>query len=348
MKVLMLTRYGRLGASSRLRSLQFVPWLGAAGLEVTVHPFLDDDALRTRYRNGSYGVGMMLRSYWGRVRELLRCGAYDLVWIEKEALPWLPPSIEKMLLRKVPYLLDYDDAVFHNYDMHPRPLVRILLGRRIDRLMASASLVTAGNEYLAQRARDAGARRVEIIPTVIDLERYTPKTDYASEVPTIVWIGSPSTVRYLATVAQPLAQLAARKKFRMRIIGGQIELPGVDVEYVTWTENSEVASIAACDIGIMPLADSPWERGKCGYKLIQYMACGLSVVASPVGVNTTIVQEGRNGYLANDAASWIERLEALLANPALREDMGRAGRRLVEERYCIQVVAPQLAECLKQ
>jgi glycosyltransferase involved in cell wall biosynthesis len=208
--------------------------------------------------------------------------------------------------------------------------------------------VTAGNEYLAQRARDAGARRVEIIPTVIDLERYTPKTDYDTQVPTIVWIGSPSTVRYLSTIAQPLAELATRRKFRLRIIGGQIALPGVDVEYVPWTESGEVASIAACDIGIMPLDDSPWERGKCGYKLIQYMACGLSVVASPIGVNTKIVQEERNGYLANDAASWIERLDALLANPALREGMGRAGRRLVEERYCIQVVAPQLAEYLKQ
>ena len=348
MKVLFLTRYGRLGASSRLRSLQFLPWLSRTGIECTPQPLFSDELLSAKYRTGGYGSAGVLAAYRTRVQQLLRRRDFDLVWIEKEALPWLPASIEKALLGNVPYVLDFDDAVFHNYDVHPRPLVRKLLGRRIDRLMASASLVTAGNEYLAQRARDAGARRVEIIPTVIDLERYTPKTDYDTQLPTIVWIGSPSTVRYLSAIAQPLAELATRRKFRLRVIGGRIELPGVDVEYVPWTESGEVASIAACDIGIMPLDDSPWERGKCGYKLIQYMACGLVVVASPIGVNTQIVQEGRNGYLADDAAIWIERLDALLANPALRAGMGRAGRRLVEEKYCIQVVAPQLAEYLKQ
>lgn len=348
MKVLFLTRYGRLGASSRMRSLQFLPWLSTVGLDCTFQPLFSDELLSAKYNAGSYGARGIFTAYGARVAQLLRRRDFDLVFIEKEALPWLPASVEKLLLCGMPYVLDYDDAVFHNYDLHPRSLVRRLLGRRIDRLMASASLVTAGNGYLAQRARDAGASRTEIIPTVIDLERYMPKTEYDAALPTIVWIGSPSTVRYLSRIAQPLAELATRCKFRMRVIGGRINLPGVDVDYVPWTECSEVASITSCDIGVMPLDDSPWERGKCGYKLVQYMACGLPVVASPIEVNTQIVHEGVNGYLANDAAVWIARLEGLLSNATLRAQMGRAGRRMVEEKYCVQVVAPRLAELLKQ
>jgi glycosyltransferase involved in cell wall biosynthesis len=280
---------------------------------------------------------------------LLRRKQYDFIWIEKEALPWLPAWIEKGLLSGARYSLDYDDAVFHNYDLHSHAIVRGLLGRRIDRLMGSACLVTAGNEYLAQRARAAGARRVEIIPTVIDLDRYAPrKVGTDATRPTVVWIGSPSTVRYLSLIAKPLAELSARLPFRLRVIGGHIDLPGVDVEYVAWSEDREAPAIAACDVGVMPLNDSPWERGKCGYKLIQYMACGLPVVASPVGVNAQIVNEGVNGFLADGSSEWRDHLEVLISDATTRRDMGQAGRLMVEEKYSVQAIAPRLAVLLNQ
>lgn len=350
MKIIFLTRYGRLGASSRMRFLQFLPWFEPAGLKCTVAPLVDDAQLQARYQKGGYQLFGLLQAYWRRIRTLMQRHSFDVVWIEKEALPWLPAWFERGLLCGVPYVLDYDDAIFHNYDLHSSAWVRHFFGRRIDRLMAGARLVLAGNAYLAKRARDAGAPWVEIVPTVIDLDRYSIKPTSAPSVDAlrIVWIGSPSTVRYLTMLREPLAVLRQKFAFKLRVIGGGvIDLPGVDSEFVQWAEATEVASIQACDIGVMPLLDSPWERGKCGYKLIQYMACGLPVVASPVGVNGKLVRMGENGFLADSPSGWVDTLGRLLSDAALRQQMGKAGRKLVEAEYCIQQVAPRLAALLR-
>ncbi|WP_454764684.1 glycosyltransferase family 4 protein [Cupriavidus campinensis] len=350
MKVLLLTRYGRLGASSRLRMLQFLPWFREAGLEGESQALLGDAMLACKYRSGGYQRGAMIAAYGARIRSMVRRKHANLVWIEKEALPWFPATIERAMLRGVPYVLDYDDALFHNYDLHRLGVVRRMLGRRIDSIMAGAALVTAGNDYLAQRARDAGAKWVEVVPTVIDLDRYPvlPRTGHDDAVPRIVWIGSPTTAAYLNALEAPLRRLAARHTFVLRVIGAEVSMTGVDVECVPWTEESEVASIADCDVGIMPLRDSPWERGKCGYKLIQYMACGLPVVASPIGVNEQIVRDGENGFLADNPDAWENALETLLNDRTMCHVMGQAGRNRVEQEYSVQRVAPRLARLLKQ
>ncbi|TWD86096.1 glycosyltransferase involved in cell wall biosynthesis [Variovorax beijingensis] len=348
MKILALTRYGRLGASSRLRTMQFLPLLKTAGMDGLISPLFGDAMLINKYKRRQYSAGAVLKAYGNRVAQLLHRHHFDLIWIEKEALPWTPALCERVLLSGVPYVLDYDDAIFHKYDQHRSVWVRWLLGRRIDRLMADARLVIAGNDYLAQRARKAGARWVEVLPTVVDLERYAakPPNQRRVDIPYIVWIGSPSTVKYLAALEAPLAALAARSPFKLRVIGGSLKMTGVDVECVPWTEESEVQSIAECDIGVMPLNDSPWERGKCGYKLIQYMACGLPVVASPIGVNTKIVRDGVNGFLVTSADAWVGKLEQLLRDADLRRSMGREGRRSVEAEYCVQQAGPLLANLL--
>ena len=350
MKLLLLARYDQLGASSRLRLLQFLPWLKRAGITCEVQALFSDEMLHTKYRTGRYGLLLTVGAYSRRVWQLIHWRKFDLIFIEKEALPWLPVQMEKALLSGVPYVLDFDDAVFHNYDLHHSAGVRRLLGRRLDHLMAGASLVTAGNNYLSQRALEAGAPWVELVPTVIDLDRYSvePRAPEPDGVPRIVWIGSPSTIKYLADLGPALAALAQRHAFTLRVIGGVLQMPGVDVECVEWSEDSEVRSISDCDVGIMPLTDSPWERGKCGYKLIQYMACSLPVVASPVGVNVQIVEEGVNGFLAGDADTWITRLEQLLSDPAMRGNMGALGRQKVETDYCVQQVAPILVSLLRK
>lgn len=349
MNILVLTRYGRLGASSRVRFLQFLPALGREGLHCTVQAFIDDEMLLTKYHSGAYRPGQLIRAYAARFLQLLQRQRFDLVWIEKEALPWMPAWLERVLLRHIPYVLDYDDAIFHNYDRSAYGLIRMLWAGRIDRLMAGARLVVGGNEYLARRAREAGAPWVEVLPTVIDLERYaTPsRSAVANPVPRIVWIGSPGTLPYLARLAEPLMVLACRHRFVLRIVGGQLALPGVDVECLDWTEDSEVARITECEVGIMPLSDSPWERGKCGYKLIQYMGCGLPVVASPVGVNRDVVLEGESGFLAQEPTDWVDRLGRLLADAQLRHTMGQRGRQRVEQDYCVQQVAPRLIRLLR-
>jgi glycosyltransferase involved in cell wall biosynthesis len=238
--------------------------------------------------------------------------------------------------------VDYDDAVFHNYDLSGNPFKRFMADK-IDRVMRQAALVTCGNSYIAERARAAGSRRVEIVPTVIDLERYSIAAPEKNIPLVIGWIGSPSTVKYLETVAITLKELAAECPLELRVVGAQFSLPGLDVVCVPWSEATEVNEIQKIDIGIMPLVDSPWERGKCGYKLVQYMACGLPVVASPVGVNEEIVTHGVNGYLARTSDDWLNAFRMLCADAESRRKMGALGRLSVEQKYCLQVMAPQVA-----
>lgn len=352
LRVLALTHYGQQGASSRMRSWQYFPVMREAGVHVEAQALIDDATLLDRYKVGSYRLVSVIKRYVLRVFTLFGRHQYDLLWIEKEALPWVPLWFELILLRRVPYVLDFDDAVFHNYDRHRLAVVRRLYGLRLDRLMGKAALVVCGNQYLADRAKSAGAQRVELLPTVIDLARYPaplwPNSLPTHEVSTIVWIGSPSTARYLQVLQKPLELLAQRVNFMLRIIGAEFHMPGVHVECVPWAEATEVASIAACQVGVMPLQDSAWERGKCGYKLIQYMACGLPVVASPVGVNTQIVEPGVNGFLANSDDEWVSALEQLLTQAQLRQRMGIEGRANVEALYCIQKTGPKMAELLKK
>lgn len=350
LRVLVLTRYGMLGASSRMRFYQYFPAFEQAGLHIEVQPLFDDAALSARYVKGGYGLGAALRCYADRILQLRRNKQFDLLWIEKEALPWWPRWFESALLGETPYVLDFDDAVFHNYDLHRLGLVRRVYGQRLDGLMARAALVVGGNDYLAARAKAAGAKRVEVLPTVIDVTRYpgTRPVKHEGDLPRIIWIGSPSTARYLELLREPLQALASRVKFVLRVIGAVVDLPGVNVECVKWTEATEVANIAECDVGVMPLLDSAWERGKCGYKLIQYMACGLPVVASPIGVNTQIVDDGANGFLASTADEWVAALERLLTNAELCIRMGREGRQRVESKYCLQVTGPRMVELIKQ
>ncbi|MNX88529.1 D-inositol-3-phosphate glycosyltransferase [compost metagenome] len=343
MKVLALTRYDRLGASSRLRIFQYLEPLRALGIEVITSPLLGDAYLERLYLGRRVDVPALFRDYLRRFIELWRARKVDFLWIEKELFPSLPAWFEESLKAfGIRYVVDYDDAVFHNYDLSANAMKR-LLADKIDRVMQNSSVVIAGNDYLAERASAAGARRVEIIPTVIDLERYVPVRPRSPEVVTVGWMGSPSTVKYLNLVAPALESVAAEVPLRLRVLGASFKATGLEVECRPWTEASETEEIQDLDIGIMPLLDSPWERGKCGYKLIQYMACALPVIASPVGVNQTIVTHSQNGYLASSFEEWIQAIRSLCLNEGLRHTMGINGRAVVESKYCLQQTVNHLA-----
>lgn len=348
MRVLLLTRYGRTGASSRLRSLQYLPHLATEGIDVTVAPLFSNKYVAALYA-GTPRLGEALLGYGARLRALAKVAQYDLVWVEKELFPFLPAVVEFLWgSAGTRYVVDYDDALFHRYDCHPNPIVRLLLGRKIDKVMRHSTLVIAGNEYLGSRARAAGSARVEIIPTVVDTTKYKVARAEGGERPVIGWIGSPGTARYLSEVVEPLCAVQQECGANIRLIGsGPVNLGRLECEVLEWRESSEAELLKSIDIGIMPLPDNPWERGKCGYKLIQYMACGKPVVASPVGVNREIVEHGVNGFLANTPEEWRESLAALASNRELRDSMGAAGRRKVEERYSLQATAPVLADLLK-
>ncbi len=352
MKIGAFTRYARRGASSRVRFLQYVPSLEAQGFVVQHNPLFEDsyiDALQSSQARRNLVIRSMVR----RARDVRAANRLDAIWMEKDALPWLPAALELGLIPKsTPLVLDYDDAVFHQYDLHPSPLVRTLLARKHQALMQRATVVVAGNQYIADYARRAGARRVELLPTVVDLDRYSPAGWPPSErhnvLTTAGWIGQRSTASFLGPLTKVMERLRHDGLMQFRAIGIDARALDLPMASEAWGEDTEVDSIRRLDIGIMPLEDGPFERGKCGYKLIQYMACGLPVVASPVGANAVIVEHGINGFLATTPAEWETTLRTLAADPALRRRLGEAGRAKVEREYCLQVTAPLLAGWLKQ
>ncbi|MAS10499.1 MAG: glycosyl transferase family 1 [Salinisphaera sp.] len=345
-----------MGASSRLRSLQFVPYLKRYGFRITHSSLFDDAYLQNLYSTGKRYFSSMLGAYLRRMRALCESGSFDLLWIEKEALPYLPYGFESLLMpRGVPYVVDYDDAVFHNYDKSDFGLVRAVLGHKIDSVMVGASTVICGNDYLAARARQAGASRIEHVPTVVDSGRYGENANVGGgddkAVPVIGWIGSPSTERYVLDLQSVLASVCEGTGARLMLVGARPEFAqrceSLPIEVVPWSEDTEADYIARFDIGIMPLPDEPWERGKCGYKLIQYMASNKPVVASPVGVNKQIVREWDCGLLASDDAQWREALTLLITNESLRRRLGHQGRYAVETHYSTCVQVPRIARILR-
>lgn len=200
LRVLALTRYGRKGASSRMRFEQFVPALAELGIDVTLYPLLRNNYLERLYSGQPKVVNQIFGDYICRLKKLLHARRFDLLWIEKELFPDLPGWFEQLLeWFAIRYVVDYDDAIFHNYDLSSNPWRR-LLGRKIDGVMRNSALVICGNSYLADRANAAGASRVEIIPTVIDLDRYSVRTKSLSMPIIIGWVGSAATVKYLDIV----------------------------------------------------------------------------------------------------------------------------------------------------
>lgn len=344
MRVLALTRYGEAGPSSRVRLYQFIGPLAERGIEVIVRPLFDDTYIARLYQGRGRGAGNVLSAYNRRLGDLLNPPPHDLLWVEKEALPFMPDTLEAMLTRsRTPLVADYDDAVFHTYDLNRRAPVRALLGRKIDKVMARADAVTAGAPYLIERARQAGAERVEFVPSVVDVRGYLPKIQTGAPV-AIGWIGSPSTSTYLAMLQTVLAEQTAAGAAVHLVGAAPGALAPLPVKRIAWTAEGEKPALARFDIGVMPLPDTPWERGKCGYKIIQYMAAGLPVVASAVGANKDILIEGETGFLVDSEAGWRARLSELAADPALRHAMGAAGRKRAQALYSTAFATERLSE----
>jgi glycosyltransferase involved in cell wall biosynthesis len=326
-----------------MRMLQFIPQLEAAGATVIVEPFFGNSYLRNYFSSGSKSALNTLLSFARRIFALRKLWRADLVWIEKELFPFIPGVAERIAgLGGAPYVVDYDDAIFHNYELLSNRGARTLLANKLDALLKGASCVTAGNQYLADYAEAHGAPRILIVPTVVDIERYAlrPAPDQARL--RIGWIGTPRNASYLEPVIAALDRLLGLIPHCLVTIGApRLDRLGARQERHDWSEDTEAELLAGVDIGVMPLPDEPFERGKCGYKLIQYMAAGRPVVASPVGVNHAIVSPDV-GFLAETEDEWASAIETLARDPALRARIGAAGRHKVERCYSLQAVGPQL------
>lgn len=339
-----------MGASSRMRSFQYIPYLEKSGIGVIVKPLFNDQYLESLY-SGRTSFLSVFSAYINRFFVLFTLYKYDKVVIEKELFPYLPAWPEWLMNKfGINYIVDYDDAIFHNYDMHSNPIIRKILGDKIDQVMKNSDFVIAGNSYLAKRAESAGSNSVLILPTVIDLERYIVKTHINKSSIVIGWIGTKSTFEKHLLPCKDWIQKAIKKyKVEFHVVGITQDMGlGNGVSYIPWTEETEVSSILNFDIGIMPLQDSVWEKGKCAYKLIQYMACSLPVIASPIGMNKEVVKNDINGLLAENEKEWLNSIGKLVENAQLRSDYGLNGRELVERKYCIQVTNEKLFQTIKR
>lgn len=345
-KVLGLALYGPIAASTRYRLLQYQSLLRDFDIELDVHSLLSDRYLTKSFRGDALPIGDMLFSGISRLKQLMHQRDYDCAIVHCEIFPLLPGIIESRLL-KIPYIYDFDDAFYLKYKSNRFRFISPILENKFSSVIAHASAVSAGNNTLKAYA-DEFSENTYLIPTVVDVDRYKILVHAENPIFTVGWIGSPSTAPYLDTIVAPLSVLGRSAPVRLMVIGGKApSISNAEVVELIWQEDTEVQEINDFDIGIMPLPDNSWERGKCGFKLIQYMACGLPVVASPVGVNCEIVEHGVNGFLAETPEEWELALRTLSSDPELRKRMGKAGREKVEQQYSLQVTGPRLAALLK-
>jgi glycosyltransferase involved in cell wall biosynthesis len=271
---------------------------------------------------------------------------FDAVYIFREAALLGPAIFERLIKRtRVPIVFDFDDAVFVSYRSPSNGYLSYLkFAAKTKSICRLSSHVMAGNSYLADYARQFNPH-VTVIPTTIDTEKYSVRQNKNSEVPVIGWTGSFSTVQHLDTLRGALQKLASRQKFRLRVIGTpEYRLPGVDVEAIRWRSESELDDLRPIDIGVMPLPNDAWSKGKCGLKALQFMALGIPTMCSPVGVNTDIIKDGQNGFIADTEQEWVDKLGLLLRSAELRGKIGSAGRITVEQKYSAIAQAPRVYE----
>lgn len=345
-----LAKYDRRAASTRQRLLQFVPALTAAGIEVDHQPLLGNDYVASIATGGSYSLASVIKAYGNRLRRVAFGPLGDVVWVYAEQFPYLPAMFERLLAsRSRPLVYDLDDAFFLSYDDHPNPLLRKVLRGKLEPLLRSAFACTCGNPYLADYASQFCPTTI-VIPTVVDTAIYRPVArSRGGGSLTIGWIGSPSTWTYVRPLLPTLRDLCQNFATKFFVIGAGAGaeadwFPGMELR--EWSESNEIADIQSMDIGIMPVSDDKWARGKSGYKLIQYMACGLPVVASPVGVNREIVRSEESGILATTQSGWRIALERLLGNAEQRRRMGEQGRKRAVADYSLAVHAPRLVRVI--
>lgn len=276
MNILIFSRYSAQYASARVRFNQFLPALSLAGFNVTIYPIINDATVGGLIGHQANWLALLssrIQSFYRVTSKLKNTRPDCLVHVHFEFFPWLPYWFEKILLKlsgHTKYSVELDDAWFHRYDNHPYAFIRFLLGNKIDKVMRDATCVIAGNAYIADRARIAGARQVVVIPTVVDTDKYAlsrpmpslENTRNRDKLPVIGWVGSPSTTRFLRLIEPAILELHHKKIAHFVAVGADArQLSGLPIEVVQWNESTEALTLYGFDIGIMPLTNSLFERG---------------------------------------------------------------------------------------
>jgi len=350
-KVLLLAPYPlRSTPSQRFRFEQYLAPLAADGFDIDVRSFLDPPAMKIFHKRGHL-AGKMAAVIGGalrRLRDLVGAKRYDVVFVHREAFPLGYPILERLLAALGrPYVFDFDDAIFLTHTTSAnRFIAPFKFARKTAEIVRHARLVIAGNTYLADWAR-RHQEQVTIIPTTIDTDLYRQRTTKTNGRLCVGWSGSVTTIAYFRTIEGVLRDLQREFGVRLRVIGdASYRLAGAEVESLPWREETEVDDISEIDIGVMPVPDEEWARGKCGLKGLQYMALGIPTVMSTVGVGPELASGGA-AVLAGDERGWRDSIASLIRDVEARRAYAEAGRTRVVERYSVRANLHRYREVLE-
>jgi glycosyltransferase involved in cell wall biosynthesis len=351
-RVIAFTVKPRESADSRYRILQYGALAKQNGVLIEHRSLMDSAYFRWQIKNTYllirtllYPVLLALR-FW---QVLFEAPNYDAVWISREMAPFGPPILEQLLVRTCKrVILDVDDALHISDKASSRLIPRLLRDNgKFARVAHAFTAVICGSRNLADYYSQYSAN-VSVIPTAVNADQYAGITRVPSPVVRIGWIGTPLNRHHVEILRPALTQLARERQFELILVGLNQpldwRLPAI--RYIEWNLPQELSFFAHFDIGVMPLEDSAFARGKCAFKLIQYMAAGLPVVASPVGANCEVLQDGTNGFLARTDEDWTSRLRQLIDDAGLRERMGANGRAVVRKSYSAQSLWPVYSRIL--
>lgn len=354
MRILFILPYSTEGASNRYRIEQYLPYLRQKNIEFNLSPFVHRKFYSILYLKGHYFrkavyfIGALLR----RFIDIVRLFRHDIVFIHREACPIGPPFFEWLVTRfNKPMIFDFDDAIFLPSTSKPNSFIEKFKNpNKISYVIKKSRYIIAGNRYLADFALRYN-RSVAVIPTSIDTDRYAPAAlkDKDAQV-TIGWIGSITTAGFLYELEGVFSELSKKYSHIMfKIVGGNFSPKGfTNIINKPWSLDNELDDLRTFDIGIMPMPDNEWTRGKCGFKAIFYMSMGIPCVCSAVGMNKEIISDGINGFLASNDDEWIDKLSFLIEDHALRQRLGISGRRTAEEKYSININAPKFLGILEK
>jgi|ERR1041384_2089929 glycosyltransferase involved in cell wall biosynthesis len=334
--------------SQRFRIEQWMPYLESKSIAVDLVPFADQKLMAMLHKPGRQGAKAVagISRFLRRVGEAVGTRRYDAVLIHRAACIAGPATIERLIVAlRRPLIYDFDDAIFklHTTDANRR-FGWLKFPGKTRTICRISDHVVVGNSYLAEYALKHNSR-VTVIPTSIDAELYRPARNNGSNDKVVMgWTGSSTSQTHLEMFAPTIRELISRRNVEFRVISDrEPDLPGIKYDWRPWSPQTEVRDLSDIDIGIMPIPDDEWARGKCALKALQYMAMGVPAICSPVGANNEVIRHGDNGFLAAGPAEWVSCFEALVDDSQLRHRLGANARLTVERSYSMKRCAELFA-----
>jgi len=353
-RILLLSKYGEKGASSRVRSIQYVDFLESQNFVITKAELFSNSYLEALYKTGKSKKLLIVFSYVRRLYILLSGivnKKYDLFWIEKELFPWIPFFFESIFYRlSIKIFVDYDDPVFHIYDKHSSLIVRRMLGGKIPKIMKYSSFVSVSSHYMKDFVINSGVdqNKVKVIPPGIKYSDFRKKIESKKQSKcTIGWIGSPSATPYLFVIEDALRLIKRRYDVEFLLIGAGKNIPKrIGFKRIKWSRENEITQLTKFDIGIMPLSDDYSSIARDSHKIVKYMSASIPYVSSAVKESLLDTQHGVNGFIAQDVSEWEAYLSLLIENENLRREMGKNGYKTAMKKNCTRKVQKDIQQIL--